>query len=140
MRRSTRGRGFLLHLLLLHLLQFLQTLLLLFREAQPGRSLELILGLLPRLLIILTASRTASQLRVSLIGTRYPSDVYSSSRRDNSTYHAAIPLRQADPGELFQASLLRHRCVRSRSSSYDSVSPRLQSFPLSFKREEEEVT
>ena len=55
-RRSTRGRGVLLHLLLLllRLLQFLQTLLLLFREAQPGRSLELILGLLLRLMTILT--------------------------------------------------------------------------------------
>ena len=52
-RRSTRGRGALLHLLLLCLLQFLQTLLLLCREAQPGRDLELILGLLLRLLTIL---------------------------------------------------------------------------------------
>ena len=52
-RRSTRGRGVLLHLILLRLLQFLQTLLL-FREAQPGRSLELILGLLLRLMTILT--------------------------------------------------------------------------------------
>ena len=51
--RSTRGRGVLLHLLLLRLLQFLQTLLLLFREAQPGRSLELIRGLLLRLMTIL---------------------------------------------------------------------------------------
>ena len=50
--RSTRGRGVLLHLLLLRLLQFLQTLLL-FREAQPGRSLELIRGLLLRLMTIL---------------------------------------------------------------------------------------
>ena len=58
-RRSTRGRGVLLHLLLLHLLLFLQTLLLLFREAQTGRRLELILGLLLRLMTILTASRTA---------------------------------------------------------------------------------
>ena len=39
-RRSTRGRGVLLHLLLLRLLQFLQTLLLLLGEVQPGRSLE----------------------------------------------------------------------------------------------------
>ena len=54
MRRSTRGRGVLLHLLLLRPLQFLQTLLLLFREGQPGRSLELILGLLLRLMTILT--------------------------------------------------------------------------------------
>ena len=53
-RRSTRGRGVLLHLLLFRLLLFLQTLLLLFREAQPGRSLELILGLLLRLMTILT--------------------------------------------------------------------------------------
>ena len=52
-RRGTRGRGVLLHLLLC-LLLFLQTLLLLFREAQPGRSLELILGLLLRLMTILT--------------------------------------------------------------------------------------
>ena len=52
-RRSTRGRGVLLHLLLRRLLQFLQTLLL-FREAQPGRSLALILGLLLRLMTILT--------------------------------------------------------------------------------------
>ena len=52
-RRSTRGRRVLLYLLLLLLLlQFLQTLLL-FREAQPGRSLELIQGLLLRLLTIL---------------------------------------------------------------------------------------
>ena len=52
-RRSTRGRGVLLYLLLLRLLQFLQTLLLLFREAKPGRSLELIRGLLLRLMTIL---------------------------------------------------------------------------------------
>ena len=49
---------------------------------------------------------------------------------DNSTYRAAILLRHADPGELFPASLLWHRCVRNRSRSYDSVSPRLHSrFP-----------
>ena len=51
LRRSTRGRGVLLHLLLLRLLQ---TLLLLLGEVQPGRSLELFLGLLRRLMIILT--------------------------------------------------------------------------------------
>ena len=50
-RRSTRGRGVHLHHFLLCLLQ---TLLLLFREAQPGRSLELILGLLLRLMTNLT--------------------------------------------------------------------------------------
>ena len=49
------------------------------------------------------------------------------TRRDNSTHRAAIPLRHADPGEHFPASLLRHRCVRSRSHSYDSVSPRRHS-------------
>ena len=48
--RSIRGRGVLLHL---RLLQFLQTLLLFFREAQPGRSLELIRGLLLLLMTIL---------------------------------------------------------------------------------------
>ena len=52
-RRSTRGRGVLLHLLLLRLLQFIQTLLLFFREAQPGSSLELIRGLLLRLMTFL---------------------------------------------------------------------------------------
>ena len=68
--------------------------------------------------------------RVSFIKTRHRSDVSSSSRRDNRTHRAAIPLRHADPGEHFPPSLLRHRCVRSRSSSYDSVSPRLHSrFP-----------
>ena len=40
-RRSTRGRGVLLHLLLLPFFSFFRlTLLLLFREAQPRRSLE----------------------------------------------------------------------------------------------------
>ena len=52
-RRSTRGRGVLLHLLLLCLLQFLQTLLLFFREAQPGSCLEIIRGLLLRLMTFL---------------------------------------------------------------------------------------
>ena len=61
-RRSTRGRGVLLHLLLLCLLQFLQTLLLLFREAQPGRSLELILGLL----LLVTILTPLLGLRVGL--------------------------------------------------------------------------
>ena len=36
-------------------------------------------------------------------------------------------VRHADPGEHFPASLLRHRCVRSHSGSYDSVSPRRHS-------------
>ena len=53
-RRSTRGGGVLLHLLPLRLLQFLRTLLLLLGEVQLGRSLEGFLGLLRRLLIVLT--------------------------------------------------------------------------------------
>ena len=56
--------------------------------------------------------------------TRHRSDVSRSSRRDNSTHRSAILLRHADPGEHFPASLLRHRCVRSHSRSYDSVSLR----------------
>ena len=59
--------------------------------------------------------------------TRHRSDVSRSSRRDSSTHRAAIPLRHADPGEHFPASLLRHRRVRSRSRPYDSVSPRRHS-------------
>ena len=62
--------------------------------------------------------------------TRHRSDVSRSSRRDNSTHCAAIPLRHADPSEHSTASLLRHRRVRSRSRSYNSVSPRRHSrFP-----------
>ena len=55
--------------------------------------------------------------------TRHRSDVSLSSRRDSITRHS-IPLRHTDPGELSPASMIRHRCSRSRSSSYDSVSPR----------------
>ena len=65
--------------------------------------------------------------RVSFFRTRHRPDASSSSRRDNSTHCAALLLRHADPGELFPASLLRHRCVRSRSRSYDSVFPRRHS-------------
>ena len=50
-----------------------------------------------------------------------------SSRKDSGTHRAAISLRHADPGELSPASMLRHRHVRSRSCSYDSVSPRRHS-------------
>ena len=56
--------------------------------------------------------------------TRHRSDVSRLLRKDSSTHRAAIPLRHADPGEHSPASLLRHRCVRSRSRSYDSVSSR----------------
>ena len=50
-----------------------------------------------------------------------------SSRKDSGTHRAAISLRHADPGELSPASMLRHCRVRSRSRSYDSVSPRRHS-------------
>ena len=59
--------------------------------------------------------------RVSFFRTSHRPDASSSSRRDNSTHRAAILLRHAYPGELFSGLLLRHRCVRSRSCSYDSV-------------------
>ena len=55
--------------------------------------------------------------------TRHRSDVSRSSRRDSHS----IPLRHTDPGELSPASMIRHRRSRSRSSSYDSVSPRRHS-------------
>ena len=55
--------------------------------------------------------------------TRHRSDVSRSSRRDSHS----IPLRHTDPGELSLASMIRHRRPRSRSSSYDSVSPRRRS-------------
>ena len=71
---------------------------------------------------------------VSFFRTRYRPDASSSSRRDNSTYCVAIPLRHADPGEPFPTLLLRHR-VRIRSRSYDSVFPRHHSRFLSRSRE-----
>ena len=55
--------------------------------------------------------------------TRHRSDVSRSSRRDSHS----IPLRHTDPVELSPASMIRHRCSRSRSSSYDSVSSRRRS-------------
>ena len=62
--------------------------------------------------------------------TRHRSDVSRSSRRDSITHRQSISLRHTDPGELSPASMIRHRCSRSRSSSYDSVSPRCHSrFP-----------
>ena len=56
--------------------------------------------------------------------TRHRSDVSRSSRRDSYTHCEIIPLRHADPGEHSPASMIRHRRSRSRSHSYDSVSPR----------------
>ena len=47
--------------------------------------------------------------------TRHRSDVSRSSRRDNSTHRAAIPLRHADPGEHFPASLLLRLCLSETS-------------------------
>ena len=59
------------------------------------------------------------------IRTRHHSDVSRSSRRDSNTHRNTISLRHADPGEHSPASMIRHRPARSRSRSYDSVSPRL---------------
>ena len=58
---------------------------------------------------------------------RHHSDFSRSSRRDSNTHRYTIPLRHADPGEHSPASIIRHRPARSRSRSYDSVSPRRQS-------------
>ena len=55
--------------------------------------------------------------------TRHRSDVSRSSRRNSITHRVSIPLRHTDPDELSPASMIRHRHSRSRSSSYDSVSP-----------------
>ena len=59
--------------------------------------------------------------------TRHHSDVSRSSWRDSITHRQSISLRHTDPGELFPASMIRHSRSRSRSSSYDSVSPRRHS-------------
>ena len=59
--------------------------------------------------------------------TRHHSDVSRSSRRDSNTHRETIPLRHTDPGEHSPASMIRHRLARSRSRSYDSVSPRRHS-------------
>ena len=56
--------------------------------------------------------------------TRHHSDISRSSRRDSNTHRNTIPLRHADLGEHSPASMIRHRPARSRSPSYDSVSPR----------------
>ena len=58
------------------------------------------------------------------VRTRHHSDVFRSSWRDSNTHRNTIPLRHTDPGEHSPASMIRHRPARSRSRSYDSVSPR----------------
>ena len=72
--------------------------------------------------------------------TRHHSDVSRASRRDSNTHRNTISLRHADPGEHSLASMIRHGHARSRTRSYDSVSPRRQSFFLLFEREKEEVS
>ena len=57
-----------------------------------------------------------------------------SSWKDSGTHRATIPLRHADPGEHSPAEMLRHRRVRSRSRSYDSVPPRRHSLSPSRSR------
>ena len=59
--------------------------------------------------------------------TRHRSDVSRSSRRNSITHPVSIPFRHTVPDELSPASMIRHRCSRSRSSSYDSVSRRRHS-------------
>ena len=58
------------------------------------------------------------------VRTRHHSDVSRSSRRDSNTHRNTTPLRNADLGEHSPAPMIRHRPARSRSPSYDSVSPR----------------
>ena len=59
--------------------------------------------------------------------TRHHSDVSRSLWRDSNTHRNTILLRHAGPGELSPASMIRYRHARSRSRSYDSVSPRRHS-------------
>ena len=59
--------------------------------------------------------------------TRHRSDVSRSSRKVGFTNRQSISLRHTDPGELSPTLMIRHRRSRSRSSSYDSVSPRRHS-------------
>ena len=66
--------------------------------------------------------------------TRHHSDVSRSSRRDSNTHRNTIPLRHADLGEHSPASMIRHRPARSRSPSYNSVSPRRHSHSPSRSR------
>ena len=68
------------------------------------------------------------------VRTRHHSDVSRSSRRDSNTCRDTILLQHADPGEHSPASMIRHRPARSRSCSYDSVSPRRHSRSTSHSR------
>ena len=68
------------------------------------------------------------------VRTRHHSDVSRSSRRDSNTSRYTISLQHADPGEHSPASMIRHRPARSRSHSYDSVSPRRHSRLTSHSR------
>ena len=61
------------------------------------------------------------------VRTRHHSDVSRSSRRDSNTSCNTISLQHSDPGEHSPFSMIRHRPARSRSRSYDSVSPRRHS-------------
>ena len=53
---------------------------------------------------------------------------------DSNTRRNTIPLQHAEPGEHSPASMIRHRPARSRSHSYDSVSPRHHSRSTSRSR------
>ena len=66
--------------------------------------------------------------------TRHHSDVSSSSRRDSNTHRNTFSLRHADSGQHSPALIIRHRTARSRSCSYDSVSPRRHSHLTSRSR------
>ena len=68
------------------------------------------------------------------VRTRHHSDVSLSSQRDSNTHRNTIPLQHADPGEHSPASMIRHCPARSRSRSYDSVSPRRHSRSTSRSR------
>ena len=61
------------------------------------------------------------------VRTRHHSDVFRSSRKNSNTSRNTISLQHADPGEHSPASMIRHCPARSRSRSYDSVSPRRHS-------------
>ena len=72
---------------------------------------------------------TGNPLGIGHTGNRSDHE-HSVPRRDSNTHRETIPLRHTDPGEHYPASMIRHRRSRSRSRSYDSVSPRRHSrFP-----------
>ena len=68
------------------------------------------------------------------VRTRHHSDVSRSSRRYSNTSRNTISLQHADPGEHSPVSMIRHRPARSRSRSYDSISPRRHSRLTSLPR------